>query len=357
VIRFVMPWRATEPGDVTILTAPGRRLAKRITPTGIEDYDGALLFEPDARRLDGIDDLPDLLEELAARSDTCVIRALLKAEFAARPLVLRRIHDAPDRARPGHTIVAPFVAVPRSWAMIDIEPATCPPWIDPTDPVLVGGWLRRQLPEPFQMARCVAQLSGSAGIKPGLRAHLWFWLDRALDKPELDRWLKGAPGVDLQVFAAVQPHYCAQPTFAAGADDPCLDGRLSVLPGRDQVEVPDLPEPARAGSLASLASPLAALPRHGAAPPRAEAYALACLRSLALAPEGQRHRTCLAISCRLLALAKAGQLDPVTVAGRIKGVMRGRGFDGRSGRDLSEIDSILTWAWQTVEPEELPHAR
>ena len=40
--------------------------------------------------------------------------------------------------------------------MIDLEPAACP--VDPTDPKLVGGWLRRRLPKPFQMARAVVQL-------------------------------------------------------------------------------------------------------------------------------------------------------------------------------------------------------
>jgi hypothetical protein len=271
---------------------------------------------------------------------------LLKPEFATRPLVLRRIHDAPDRARPGHTIVAPFAAVPRCWCMIDVEPPTCPPWIDPTDPVLAGGYLRKQLPVPFQVARCVVQLSGSAGIKPGLRAHLWFWLDRPLGRAELDRLLAGVAGLDASTLRDIQVHYCARPTFADGADDPVLE-RIDVLPGRDEVEVPDLSEQERPRQ-AYVAQPYRG---HGGG---AERYALACLRSLALAPEGQRHRTCIAISCRLLALAKGGQLDPARVAGQIKGVMFGRGFDGRGGRDLGEIDSILEWAWQQVKPAELP---
>src|SRR5688500_5170996 len=107
-----MPWQATGPGDVTILTAPRRRLAKRITPDGIMDYDAATHFEVDARRLDGIDDVPGLLAELTPRSDSCIIRAALKPDFATKREVLRRIHDAPS-AMPGHVIVAPFVAVPR----------------------------------------------------------------------------------------------------------------------------------------------------------------------------------------------------------------------------------------------------
>ena len=83
----------------------------------------------------------------------------------------------------------------------------------------------------------------------------------------------------------------------------------------------------------------------------AEAYANACLRRLALAPEGHRHNTCVAVSCRLLALSKAGLLDPVRVAGQIKGVMAGKGVE------LPEVDAILEWAWQQVGPEGLSHGR
>jgi hypothetical protein len=62
----------------------------------------------------------------------------------------------------------------------------------------------------------------------------------------------------------------------------------------------------------------------------------------------------LTIACRLLALAKGGEIDPIRVGSMIKGVMQGKGFDGRRGRDLGEVDRILAWAWQTVEPEGLP---
>jgi hypothetical protein len=218
---------------------------------------------------------------------------------------------------------------------------------------MAGGAARRALPAPFRIARAVVQLSSKAGLLSEIRAHLWFWLDRPITDAEAKRWLKDTP-VDVSIYQPVAIHYTSSPVFE-GVDDPVFE-RIAILPGRDEVAVPPLPEPARAGRLASPLTP----PHPGAAPPRggaAEAYALACLRSLARAPEGQRHSTCLTISCRLLALAKAGLLDPAIVAGRIKGVMLGRGFDGRGGRNLSEIDSILAWAWQTVEPEELPHVR
>jgi hypothetical protein len=338
-----MPWKADRPGDITILRAPGRRLTKLVTGDCIVDYDRATAFEPAAVRIDDVDDIADLLANLADQTDRCVIRGVLKPEFAGQRLVLRRSRDHPG-------VAARFAEAPRSWLMVDLEHVACPPGIDPTDPVLVGGVLRRHLPDPFKVARCVTQLSSQTGLEPGLRAHLWFVLDRPLARAELVRWLEPVRGVDLQVFSAVQCHYTAAPIFD-DVDDPCHE-RLAVLPGYAEVAVPDLPDrPVRQAFI-----PGAATVR-GFGPAGAERYADACLRNLALAPEGRRHPTCVAISCRLLALAKAGLLDSVRVAAQIKGVMAGRGFDGRSGRDLSEIDSILAWAWAQVEPEGLPHVR
>jgi hypothetical protein len=342
MIRRVMAWKATGSGDLTILRAPSRRLTKLISESGVVGYEGASAFEVEAARIDRVEDLAELLEDLAGRSDSCVIRGALRPGFAGHPKVLRRSRD-----RPG--VEARFVEVPRTWVMVDVEHLPCPPGVDPTDPLMVGGAVRMHLPAPFRVARCVSQLSSQAGLEDGLRCHLWFVLDRPLVRAELKRWLEPVPGVDLQVFTSVQPHYVARPIFA-GVDDPCPE-RLAVLPGYPEVAVPDLPDRTQ---------PRPAFAPVGigkAGPARAEAYAQACLRRLAMAPEGRRHPTCVAVSCKLLALAKGGLLDPIRVAARIKGVMRGRGFDGRTGRDLSEVDSILEWAWTTVQPEGLHDGR
>ena len=332
-----MPWKAVGPLDLTLLTARGRRLTKRIYPGGIDDYDDAALFRVDALRFAGVDSFPELLLTLAPAVSTCALRAAVTVPLHPDLEIRCRIHD-----RDGQPAL--FREVPRAWVMIDAEPDTCPPWIDPTDPVEVGGWLRRQLPPAFQMARCCVQLSSGAGIKPGLRGHLWFVLDRPLVRAELKRLLGDVEGLDTSTFSARQFHYTASPIFA-GVDDPCIWGRITVLPGLAEVSVPDLaPERARHAFI-----PIGhGLGRGGGA----ERYAEACLRRLALAPEGRRHPTCIAVACRLLSLAKGGR-HPRRVAGQIKGVMIGKGFDGRNGRDLSEVDRILEWAWQQVEPEEV----
>src|SRR6516165_1593984 len=78
---------------------------------------------------------------------------------------------------------------------------------------------------------------GQAGIAPGIRLRLWFWLARATTGAELRRWLQGVP-VDHSIFGAAQPIYTAAPLFCAGAADP-LKERLSMVPGaRHAVSVP-----------------------------------------------------------------------------------------------------------------------
>ena len=226
MIREVMPWKATDPACVTVIRATEQRwttvddrlvrvpyrLSKRITEDAVEGYAKATWFSPTAWRLDGVDDFPAFLTTLEPCTSACVIRGVLRPEFAGAPEVVRRLHD-----RPGEP--APFVEVPRIWAMIDVEHLPNP-GIDPTDPVLAGGAVRMHLPPPFRVARCVSQLSSQAGLDDGLRCHLWFVFDRALVRAELVRWLKGVEGVDLQVFVPVQPHYIAAPVFD-GVDDPC----------------------------------------------------------------------------------------------------------------------------------------
>jgi hypothetical protein len=345
MIRFVMPWRATGPGDVTLLTARGHRLSKLITPEQIIEYDNPALFSVGARRLERIEDIAELLLELAEATSTCIIRATLRRPIESYAEIRRWLHDR-GKAE------ASFVATPRAWVMVDIEPEIAPAWIDPTDPVLVGGWLRRQLPGPFRMARCVVQLSSSAGVKAGLRAHLWFWLDRGLGRLELERLLAGVDGLDPATLRDVQIHYVAAPVFV-GVDDPVFE-RIAILPGYEEVKVPAL-MPASTRPALARARPVAPRPfapsSCGGFLGSAERYAEACLRRLALAPDGQRHNACLRVACRLLAIARAGQLDPVAVGARIIAVMLGRGLE------RAEVDSILNWAWQRVGPEELPRVR
>ncbi len=84
------------------------------------------------------------------------------------------------------------------------------------------------------------------------------------------------------------------------------------MPGLAEVVVPELeperPRPAFAPRGLGLAGAVGA-----------EHYAEACLRRLAVAPAGRRHRAILATGCRLFEIAQAGQLDPTTTVARNQG--------------------------------------
>ena len=115
MIRHVMPWKADGPGGLTLLRTPGRRLTKRVTADGVEPAETPALFEVDAIRIDGIDDLPALLLDLADRRDTVIIRAVLKAPIDPHSQIRRRLRDH-------GTIEGRFAEVPRSWVMSTWSP-------------------------------------------------------------------------------------------------------------------------------------------------------------------------------------------------------------------------------------------
>ena len=77
----------------------------------------------------------------------------------------------------------------------------------------------QQLPAEFQSVDFWYHFSSSMGIKPGIRVHLWFWLERPCSDDELKAWLSGCP-VDLRLFNPIQIHLTANPRFIAGAIDP-----------------------------------------------------------------------------------------------------------------------------------------
>jgi hypothetical protein len=344
-----MPSKATGPDCVTVLSTDSTKsrrhlLTKRITADGVSDYDRESVFEISAYRLDGPDDLPELLARLAGDPYSAIVRGVLKPEFAGRPLVLRR-----SRPRPG--VPERFAPAARSWLMADCD-GIPNPGVDATDPLEAGGALRRALPPAFWPARCVAQLSSTAGRDPAVvKAHAWFWCDRPLTDEQAKAILKGA-AVDTSILHAVGLHYTAAPVVESGAEDPCVLGRLAVVPGFAMVRVPALPSPVmRQGLVGATIAASYLPPARGLTfrSTRAERYMLACLQCLAAAREGTRHNTCLAVACRLFELCRAGQLDPEATVVRLIRIALGTGLE----RD--EIDSVLAWAWQQVSPKGLPY--
>jgi len=110
-----------------------------------------------------------------------------------------------------------FAATARQWCMIDIDSLE---WEgDIRDQEAMLSYAIQQLPIEFQSVDCYYHFSSSMGIKPGIRVHLWFWLDRPCSDDEMKAWLSSYP-VDPHLFNPIQIHLTANPRFVDDATDP-----------------------------------------------------------------------------------------------------------------------------------------
>ena len=167
------------------------------------------------------------------------------------------------------------------------------------------------LPPEFHNVSAWWQVTSSAGIKPGIRLRLWFWLDRPVSDDEAKRWLADAP-VDRSLYSPVQVHYVAQPVFDPPELDPVPLRSGWFWAHSNVVPVPALPAP----EPASLGRPAGRIETASAgynAGRRAARYADAALRAVETASSGTRHPTLVAVAVRLYSLADAGLLDHAEV--------------------------------------------
>ena len=131
-----------------------------------------------------------------------------------------------------------YEASPRRWIALDVDGVPEPPCLTfAAEPEEGVEHVLGLVPEPFADASCWWQATASAGIKPGIRCRLWFWLSRPVSDAEAKGWLARAP-VDRSLFSPVMPHYTAPPILETGTPDP-VARRSGIRRGlTDVVEVP-----------------------------------------------------------------------------------------------------------------------
>lgn len=215
------------PNVVTLLTAKGKRLTKKITSAGVQPADKSRQFAHDAEPVDDLEDLRGFLRWLSEQTDTCIVRP---AVIEGAPAEIRRKSSGPEQQ---------LIDVPRSWLMVDIDKdvLTFPRlWMRKPERH-IRKLIRAALPSAFHGAGVIAQFSSQMDADGGTpRVHLWFWLHRPLISSEAKHWLKGSP-IDRSVYNRGQPHFTAAPIFEDGVD-PLGDSRIVFMPG-PVVEVPD----------------------------------------------------------------------------------------------------------------------
>jgi hypothetical protein len=212
------------------------RLTKSYTLVGgrivEEGYCRAKWFGHTVHQVNNLEDLHKLVVRYESAQDTCLIRGV-------------PIDDLPVQVqRKG--INFPMQEGGARWICLDFDGIALPACVDPYGP---GGieYAVAQLPHEFHTASYLAQFSASAGIlnadgtpyKPGLRAHVFFWLDRATTNEELKGWLFDYP-VDLAVFTPVQPHYICNPVLGEGVDCAITSRLYLNRKSMNAVSVPDL---------------------------------------------------------------------------------------------------------------------
>jgi hypothetical protein len=350
----------TAPDAVTVLRAvDGAVLTKRVRRTRdgellTANYDRGFWFGVEEVQVGGLLDLGGLLARLEHDPKRCVIRGV-PLPGIDRGRCRRLLYPIVDDD--GEEVDPTFEATPRRWLALDFDDLPTPTWnaedlarrrqaierdraehplpwapkseddgedIDlagdddpaPIDPArdwsLVCWAAVSTLPVEFHAASAYWQMTSSAGIKPGIRLRLWYWLDRPVADDEAKHWLADAP-VDRALYSPVQIHYTAAPIFAGPADDP-----VPVRSGwwwrhQNVVTDPELPAP----------EPIdvdRVVPwRHAGSGggDRVQAYAEAALRAAATATAGTRHPTLMAVAVRLYSLADAGLLDHGEVTRRL----------------------------------------
>lgn len=216
----------------------GLRLTKAYSLVGgkiVEDgYSRAKHFQFTPHKIHNLSGLYELVKYYTHTQHTCLIRGVPVSGLVGPERRLGTNFPMPDDGT--------------RWVCLDFDGVELPPGVDPFGPEGVEHAVNL-LPTEFQAASYIAQFSASAGVlnpdgtpyKPGLRAHVFFWLDRRVRNEELKGWLFDYP-VDKALFTPVQPHYTADPILGPGVHCAVKMRLYLRKKGTDIVHVPDLSE-------------------------------------------------------------------------------------------------------------------
>ena len=306
---------------VTVLRSRSGMLTKRIeADRRVVGFMAGAWFSVHERQVSSFEEMVELLQRVARDPYAAIVRGVPRPGIDRR--CCRRLCD-----RAVHADAVTFAPMARRWIALDIDGVADPDCFA-AEPEAGVAHVLELLPEPFAEAACWWQATGSAGIKPGIRVRLWFWLDRAVDDAEAKGWLLGAP-VDRSPFTPVALHYVAPPLLAPGVADP-VARRSGIRQGlADTVEVP--------AELPRIERPVAQMNRDGHELTDADLAALAAavLRSPTVRAIWTGRRSFADRSTAhfafAAALARAGCTDPDTLHRVLID------YDQRHERDMGKI--------------------
>ena len=231
----------------------------------VQTYDKAKWFSAHGAAVGSIHDLHRELCRLESDPHACIIRG----EAAPGTPMARTQRKKVENG-------GAFAEVPRRWVMLDIDggvplPPGCSVLAEPEEAARVLLTVLAAHAPELEGVTAVVQFSASAGLdemaarepaetsgtrrdwsgvaKPGLRAHVWYWLREPLGEAELKRWRERVQAAGLKLDATtlqtVQPHYCAAPVFDPPLRDPLAGRRTVLVQGAEDaalLRVPDAAE-------------------------------------------------------------------------------------------------------------------
>lgn len=222
---------AHDTGSVTVLRSLNGVLTKRVSrgPSGwhVTGFSAGTWYAMLQMPADSFDQLVTGLDWLSGQPACAVVRGRIRSgvdSLRCRRLCDRVLHGDAVTLDPAanHVLGIDVDSLP--------EPLGCTFAAEPEEGIEHA---ISRLPEAFHEASCWWQATGSAGIKPGIRCRLWFWLSRPIEDAEAKGWLAGAP-VDRSLYSPAALHYVAAPILAPGTSSP-VARRHGVRRGLDDV--------------------------------------------------------------------------------------------------------------------------
>lgn len=223
----------------------------------VEAYQNAIRYMATPFRIVSIRDFARLISHLSGRRHMLIVRGL-----HSRGKVKDTWRD--NNSLPEHPDGTP-------WVMLDIDGEPVSEGISEISVGAVRWLIQNKLPEEFRNVTCFYQFSGSAGIlkadgcplKPGLRVHLFFMLNRRVPGKLMAGYLRrhcidtGFYSIDANkggvaqfkhgidpspIRTACQPHYIAHPMIEEGVHCALTaENRQGLIEGeKDVVTVPDI---------------------------------------------------------------------------------------------------------------------
>jgi len=209
--------------QITVMTCRRGTANKRFSAAGVTSYRVGKFFDVARKPVNHIFDMFAILKEVETEGQKFIIRG---KPVCGLTNVVRRTRGED----------ATFIDAPAHWVCVDVDGQG---EIDGAPIDVLKNYIEA-VPQ-LSGVTCIGQLTSSWGIKPGIRAHLWFWLDEPRTSAQAATWAASLPvPVDGSLYNPVQPHYTAAPEFADMPDPLAGVARTFLIPGiSDTLYIPE----------------------------------------------------------------------------------------------------------------------